>query len=91
MTREHRKYERDNENKVMRLYFEDLIYHYDETVDKICSFLNISKSSHISPLTKLIPERSISNTKLWLKYPEEVENIRYIEQNLAEYCYKRFE
>lgn len=91
LTREHRKYEVDDENKVMRLYFEDLIYHYEETVSKICLFLKIEKSSHLYPKTRLIPERSISNTKLWLQHPEEVENIRYIEENLAEYCYNRFE
>lgn len=91
LTREHRKYENDDENKVMRLYFEDLIYHYEETVEKICSFLKIEKTSHIFPKTKFIPEYSISNTKLWLRYPEEIGNIRYIEKFLSEYCYNRFE
>ena len=90
LTREHRKYEHDDPAKVMRLYFEDLIYHYDETVDQICKLLNLDRSLHVSPKTKLIPERSIANTQMWKRYPDEEENIKHIETQLSEYCYKRF-
>lgn len=90
LTREHRKYENDNPNKVMRLYFEDLIYHYEETVSEICSFLAIDPSSHKSPKTKLIPEQSIKNTQIWKRHPELSSEIQYIEKELSEYCYKGF-
>lgn len=90
LTRDHRKTECDDSRKVMRLYFEDLIYHYDETVKKICEFLNIDPSLHVSPKTKLIPERSIKNTQMWKRYPELSETIKYIEEHLSEYCYTNY-
>lgn len=90
VTRAHLKEEKDDNQHVMRLKFEDLIYHYDETVDQICKLLNLDRSLHVSPKTKLIPERSIANTQMWKRYPDEEENIKHIETQLSEYCYKRF-
>jgi hypothetical protein len=90
LTREHRKYEHDDPCRVMRLYFEDLIYHYDETIGTICKFLNIDPTLHVAPKSKLIPERSVENTQMWKRHPELSEEMRYIKENLAEYCYKRF-
>ena len=91
ITREHKQFEHDDPNRVMRLYFEDLIYHYDETVKNICSFIGLDPSFHVAPKTKLIPERSIVNTQIWKRYPEMNDNIKYIEQHLAMFCYNRFE
>lgn len=91
ITREHKQFEHDDPNRVMRLNFEDLIYHYDETVKNICSFIGLDPSFHVAPKTKLIPERSIVNTQIWKRYPEMNDNIKYIEQHLAMFCYNRFE
>ncbi len=90
LTREHRRYEQDDVSKVMRLNFEDLVYHYHETVEKICNFLGIETSQHVFPKTKLIPERSIKNTQIWKRYPEQYREMDYIKNNLNEYCYNRF-
>ena len=90
LTRQHRKYEKDDKSKVLRIYLEDMIYHYDDTVKKICSFLGIEKSCHTRPLTHFIPDISINNTKLWEKHPEMMDEINLIKEKLSEYCYHNY-
>ena len=91
LTRQHIKYEKDDPQKILRIQFEDLIYHYDETLDVIMKFLGLEVSMHISPKSKFIPGQSIKNTQLWKKYPEMRNEIKVIETELADYCYKKFE
>ena len=90
LTREHKKNEQDDPRKVMRLYFEDLIYHYDDTVKKITNFLGLDPSMHVAPRTKFVPERSIKNTQIWKRYPEINDIMEYIKKNLIEYCYNNY-
>lgn len=90
ITRAH-KAEEVEDSRVMRIYFEDLIYHYEETVNKICLFLGIDKSKHIEPQTKLIPSHSIKNTQIWTRYPHAAEDIKIIENILCEHCYNQYD
>lgn len=87
LTRRHLNYEKENE-KVLRIYFEDLIYKYDQTVDKILNFLNIDSSKHIKKNTYFKKDESINSTKLFLKHRNYETDIEYIEKNLKEYLYK---
>lgn len=76
------------ENKaVCGIQFEDLVYKYAATKNRIFTFIGVDSSHHYKPLTYLQPDISINNTQLWLKYPEYNEDIRYIEANLPEYLY----
>lgn len=72
---------------VLRIRFEDMIYHYDETVKKVLDFVSISPSHHISPRTHFIPEKSMKNTQMWKTRPEFVEAVKIIEKELPEYLY----
>lgn len=88
-TRRHRKTEKYNEEKVRFLYFEDLIYKYEDTTSKIKEFLGFEESEHVNPKKYFNPEISINGTRLWEKalgkgHEKEIE---YIENNLKEYLY----
>jgi len=91
-TRSHRKEENLNTEYSMLVQFEDLIYHYDETVQKIENFLGLRKEDHIGSKKYLDPEKSMKNTRLYLdaKYHKYSKEIAYIEQKLGEYLYKNY-
>ena len=87
-TRQHRKKDLIPRDHVMYLQFEDLIYHYDETVLKIEGWLNLDPAHHKEKFKYLDPKVSIKNTRLWEKYPYCHEDIAYIERELTQYLYK---
>lgn len=85
-TREHRKTEEFDTERVMLLQFEDLIYRYEETSEKLQIWLGLEKKDHMMPLKKLNPAESIKNTKLWEKY-NIGDELWVIESQLTEYLY----
>ena len=87
ITRSHRKHEQDDNNKIVRIYFEDLIYNYEETKRKLIKFVGLTEVQHIRKKDFFNPDRSIKNTKVYLEYPEFKEDIKYIERELREYLY----
>ena len=87
VTRRHRKTEKDNPEKILRIQFEDLIFHYDYMSALILEFCGINRKNHVEKKTKLIPEVSKNNTKLFLKHQEYDWEISVIEKKLAEYLY----
>lgn len=76
-----------NNSNILRVRFEDLIYNYDKTLEKIYIFLDFSNKKHINKLKKFNPEISISNTQLFLNKKYEKE-IKVIEKELSKYLYK---
>ena len=59
-----KKAERRTDNpQVLYLHFEDLVYRYDETVEKIEKFTGLTPQLHLHPRTRFIPENSINNTQ----------------------------
>lgn len=72
---------------VLHLCFEDLIYEYDNTVQVIERFLNISPESHTLKKTFMIPEKSINNTQLFRKHSDCLDDTKYIEEHLTDYLY----
>ncbi len=74
-------------NKVLRVRFEDLIYNYDDEVDRIAAFLGFTEEDHINKKTRFNPDISIKNTQLFRK-KEYQEEIKVIEENLKDYLYK---
>lgn len=73
------------DESVLRIKFEDIIYRYRETVDLIKSFTTLE--NHIFPKQKFNPNISINNTQLVLKYPEYKDDIKIIEKELSEFLY----
>lgn len=86
-TRHHRKKESFPIDNVMYIQFEDLIYKYEDTLDKIEKWLNLDSNNHSEQFKYLNPKVSIKNTRLWEKYTNCNEDIRYIEKELYEYIY----
>lgn len=88
ITRAHLKKEIDNPNKVLRIKFEELIYEYDESLERIVEFLKLDKQKHIDKKKIFNPDISIKNTRVWLKHPEIEQDIEKIEKELSEFCYQ---
>lgn len=79
-----RKHEIAND-KILRIKFEDLIYNYDTSIDKIERFLKLGVNKRKGKFFN--PNKSINNTQLIRLHPEEKENIRKIEEKLPEYLF----
>lgn len=71
--------------KVLYVQFEDLIYDYENTTNKIDNFLKIKK--HTKKKKYFDPSISIANTQLYLRFPEMKKDIERIENELSEYLY----
>ena len=84
-TRRHKKTEKDDPEKVMRIQFEDLICDYNHMVDKIESFLGLTPNNHIRPQTKLNPSVSVKNIAKWKNDTMEEDNIHFIKDSLMDY------
>jgi len=74
-------------SNVLKIQFEDLIYNYDSTTNKIVSFLGLNKKNHVRKQEFFNPSISINNTKLWEKYKDYENEIKIIENKLHDYCY----
>lgn len=86
-TRRHRNYEHFDNEKVMFVRFEDLIYNYDTMTKNINHWLGFSDSEHIHIKERFDPKISINNTRLWEKIPGVEQDVRYIEEHLPQYLY----
>lgn len=73
--------------EVLFIQFEDFIYNYEETSEKIIRHFKLDPKTHTKKQKYFQPGRSKNNTHLWTGYPAEKRNIAYIEQALSEYCY----
>lgn len=77
----------EDSHNVLRIRFEDAIYHYDDFKVRIQDFLNLKGDDHIAPKTRFNPDVSIKNTMLWLKMDVDPEIIYRIEDLFPEYLY----
>lgn len=74
--------------RVLRVRFEDAIYHYDEFCEQVNNFAGLIESQHLFPKQKFNPSISVKNTKLWEKYEIPKELVNKIEKELSEYIYE---
>lgn len=86
-TREHRKYENDDPSRIMRISFEDMIFKYDEMIEKILRFAGIDKAHHTKEKTFFNPDVSIKNTQLYKKMTKHAQDIVIIEEQLRDFLY----
>ena len=75
------------EDKCLYMKFEDMIYHYDASVDEILQFVGISKKNHISPRKYFDPNKSIKGAQMWKRFPQYQDAVRIIERELPDYLY----
>lgn len=73
---------------VLLVNFEDFIYKYEETCNKIFNFIGVQKKNWIYPQKYFIPSISIKNTKIWYQYQIDTYELKKIEEELDEYLYK---
>ena len=79
--------DKDDASKVFRLKFEDLVYNYEETKDKLISFVGVPKERHTRPRSIFNPDISIKNTNMKMKISGYEMDIKYIEEHLSEYLF----
>lgn len=77
----------DDDQTVLYVRFEDMIYKYDEYILKVMKFIGLTPEQHKYPKTRFNPDISIKNTQLWKKYPQYENDIKIIEEELSEYLY----
>lgn len=75
----------NSKENIIHLNFEEFIYEYDKTIEKIEKVLNLSV--HNNPKLYFNPSLSINNTQLIRKHPEDIENIKKIEAELSEFLF----
>ncbi len=86
MTREmSRKATLDNQN-VLRLCYEDLIFDYEKSCDFIFSFLGYDKSIHVNKGKYFVPEVSVKGTGKWNNCSL-WNQVTLIEEELSAYIY----
>lgn len=71
---------------IHRFWFEDLIYNYNDSIERICNILQVSSINNAEFGKYFQPENSINNTQLFLnnRFKHEAE---IIEERLHEYLY----
>lgn len=76
---------KEDDDRVLRIQFEDMVYHYDEATSKIRKFLHLPEN----PNPKMIfdPAISMPNTQVWKRFPQFAKDIEYIEKELPEYLF----
>lgn len=74
-------------NKVLRINFEDLVYKYDETLNKVMAHLNFTEEMHINKKQRFNPDLSIKNTQIFNSSTEYDAEMKVIEKELKDYLY----
>lgn len=76
------------DSRVYRIKFEDLIYQYDKTINKIYDVLEVCPDAHLYKKKIFNPDVSINNTQIFLLNEEYSKEANYITENLQEYIYE---
>ena len=83
LLRDNRPFKEEN-NRILRIRFEEMVYDYDNATKKIDDFLGVTNNHR---KTIFQPEMSAANTNLRKKYPDLESDICRIEQELPEYLF----
>jgi len=73
-------------DQILRINFENLVFKYEEELERIYSFLNLSLKDHKNKLTNFFPEKSKKNIAIW-KENNNKRSIKLIEQKLTKYLF----
>ena len=75
------------DERILDIYFEDLIYNYEETVQKIEKHCGLLPEQHDRVRELFQPDKSIKNTQVFKLQPEWKEEIQKLEELFPEYLY----
>lgn len=73
--------------EILFIQFEDLVYDYERTKDRIVDHFKIGHLPHTRKGQFFTPEVSAANTQLWKKIKGYEKEIEFIKKNLSKYCY----
>lgn len=76
-----------DDDRIIRIQFEDLIYRYDDTIKQIENACGLNSECHRRKGEIFNPQKSIYNTQLFTLDNIWGNEIAYIEQHLSEYLY----
>ena len=71
--------------RILRLRFEDMVYEYDKTTAQLREFLHLPENPR--PKSVFDPSLSIANTQVFKRYPQFEEDVKKIEEALPEYLF----
>ena len=75
----------ENNPRILRLRFEDMVYEYDKTTAKLREFLHLPENPR--PKSVFDPSLSIANTQVFKRYPQFAEDVKKIEEALSEFLF----
>lgn len=78
----------DAPGKVLRIRYEDLLFQYQDTVQRVLDFLGVNAADHIEPFKYFDPKKSLQNAGIW-KIHNNQEDIGLIKEKLARWCDSR--
>lgn len=80
--------QQSDSSKIHRFAFEDLIYRYDESLQRVYDALQVSSQAHTAKRQCFDPDRSINNTQLFLVKDQYRKEAQIIADLLPEYLYQ---
>ncbi len=83
MLRENMPYKTPND-RILVISFESMVYDYENTTEKLNAFLGLKNNNR---RTVFVPEVSVANTNLIRKFPEYMDDVKYIEDMLGDYLF----
>lgn len=88
MYKKQRDTEKDvNDSRILRIHFEDLIYHYENSLEQLYEFLGITKIKHKDKKKYFNPDVSQNNTRLFMSNQFDFDEIKLIEKRLSPFLY----
>lgn len=72
-------------DRIIKINFEEFIYEYDKSIEKLEKFLHLG--THARKKENFKPERSANNTQLIKKHPNDEGDIKKIEKELSEFLF----
>lgn len=79
----------DHDEQILRLQYEDLFVHYDESVQKLENFCGLSPDAHIKKCKCFDPKSGDKYMGLYKKNKKYVKEIKYLEDTLPELIYNK--
>lgn len=76
-----------NNDNILKISFEDLVYNYEDTVKKIMIFLGLSEEQHKYKKKYFNPDKSIKNTQSYSINPEWENEADIIYNSISNFCY----
>ena len=80
--------EQEDNPCVMRIYFEDLIYNYEETKRRLLEFTGVKESPNDKTGMIFKPSVSIKNTRVYKQTEKYQREVKYIETTLKDFLYE---